>query len=186
MTDILTFKPKPNQHQFIDLDGQVFTRLTVLGFAGSDGKHSWRVCGCSCGQVRKITSNQLRSGKSRSCGCLARELTGLRSRTHNKRNTNEFRIWSDMRNRCQNPNNYAYKNYGGRGIQVCSRWESFQAFYDDMGTRPSRGHSIDRINNDGNYEPDNCRWATWKEQQNNRRNNVLGEMREQPLREVRQ
>lgn len=93
---------------------------------------------------------------------------------HFARNTPEYRAWRDAKSRCNNPNHAGHKNYGGRGITMCKRWqESFQSFLDDMGQRPTAQHTLDRIDNEGNYEPGNCRWATWTEQHRNRRNSRL-------------
>jgi hypothetical protein len=117
---------------------------------------------------------RLRKGETLSCGCLARELTSKRATKHGKRNSVVYHAWAAMIARCENPNHYAWKDYGGRGIRVCGRWRnSFELFYADMGDPPP-GLSIDRFpDKNGNYEPSNCRWATWIEQHNNRRNNKL-------------
>lgn len=129
-------------------------------------------CKCDCGTVRIVSGASLRRGHSESCGCLARDKTALRSTKHgaavHTRRTREYRTWLNMRDRCRNENNPGYINYGGRGIIVCSRWDSFSNFFSDMGRCPP-GLTIDRINNDGNYEPSNCHWATSKEQSNNQR-----------------
>lgn len=153
----------------IDITGQVFGRLTVLG---RHHKLKW-LCRCTCGTVKPFHSSNLKMGFTRSCGCFRAEHLGDYTRTHGKRSSPEYGVWSRLRERCNNPNNPGFKNYGGRGISVCARWlEGFENFFEDMGPRPSSAHSIDRINNDGNYEPSNCRWATRTEQSRNNRANV--------------
>ena len=160
--------PKPVHPRFIDLTGKAFGRLTVVAFAG---RGKWHVR-CECGQVGMKSGLDLRSGDSKSCGCLKREQLGDRRRTHGKCKTPEYRSWSHMIGRCENPTDKKFPIYGGRGITVCARWrESFETFLEDMGQRPSKRHSLDRINVNGDYEPDNCRWATAKEQSRNTRTN---------------
>lgn len=128
---------------------------------------------CICGYEKEITASSLKSGLSKGCQfCHCRSIQ--KHTKHNLCNIPEYKVWSSLVNRCLNPNNQAYDNYGGRGIKVCSRWldkkKGFTNFISDMGKRPNSKYSIDRINNDGNYEPDNCRWATIKQQNNNKRN----------------
>ncbi len=138
-------------------------------------------CECDFGGGRANHLFRLRSGNTKSCGCLAHERrvkwgqkNGGGNTTHGGTGTPEYSTWSGMRARCLNPKSPSYRNYGGRGITICEQWvESFPTFCKDMGPRPSEDHSIDRINNEGNYEPSNCRWATRQEQGRNTRKNVM-------------
>jgi hypothetical protein len=148
--------------------GTIFGRLTVL----SREANSWRrearwLCICTCGKQTIVPGRLLRSGNTRSCGCLHRK--------HGKSETPEFIAWLSLIARCYNPNDKGFRFYGGRGITVCDRWlESFLNFLADMGERPGPSYSIDRFpDNDGNYEPGNCRWATRQQQCRNRRSNRL-------------
>lgn len=162
-----------------DLRGHKFGRLSVLcetsPIIDSRGKTRRRwTCRCECGNVRDVRGEDLMSGNSTSCGCLQKQKAAERFLTHGgSRRSNrmpEYELWVRMRQRCANPNDHKFKDYGGRGIRVCSRWEeSFESFFADMGPRPDHRHSIDRIDNDGNYEPGNCRWALPDIQGKNRR-----------------
>ncbi|KKL15314.1 hypothetical protein LCGC14_2068940 [marine sediment metagenome] len=150
--------------KFIDETGKRYGQLIVISRSKNSpcGRSAW-TCVCSCGNTTKIQSGHLRSGKIRSCGCM-------RGQKHGMHRTPEYRAWSHMKERCQNSNVRGYRNYGGRGIEVCGEWiNNFQAFYDHIGSKPSPKHSLDRIDNDGNYEPGNVRWATAKIQANNKR-----------------
>ena len=170
-------------HNRADLVGEVFGSLKVLSSAGSNKhqKATWK-CACVCGAIICVDTGSLRSGNSKSCGCIGRLKTIEASRTHGLAGTRCHRIWQGMLNRCRNKNQLNYKNYGGRGISVCARWERFENFFEDMG-EPPEGMSIDRIDNDGDYEPGNCRWATRKQQGRNRRSNRVIKFRgrERPL-----
>lgn len=176
MVDIINTR---RAHNFKDLAGQMFGRLTVVDiferrcYANSSPKIIW-LCRCSCGVIVRCPSAHLANGNTRSCGCLKLDKLFERSTTHGKTRTPEYRSWNAMLNRCYNRNGQAYRNYGGRGIIVCDRWrDSFVNFLADMGMRPSKAYTIEREDNDGNYEPGNCSWQTKKVQANNRRTNRL-------------
>jgi hypothetical protein len=154
--------------------GQRYGRLLVTERAPNksetDTNARWK-CLCDCGRETTQYGQDLNKGKVISCGCWNEE----KRFKHGLANTPVHRVWIGMRSRCNNPKAREYVNYGGRGIKVCERWDSFENFVADMGVRPE-GYSIDRINNDGNYEPSNCRWATTTQQLNNRRVNRVLEL----------
>ena len=159
-----------------DLTGQRFGRLTVIERACPEKKDKvYWICRCDCGNYSIATGNNLKSGNTQGCGCM--KIEGMRSanRTHGQTGTRLYKAWESMRQRCYNPKKDHYKDYGGRGIVVCDEWlNDFQAFYDwAMANGYAENLTLDRMDADGNYCPENCRWATVKEQQNNRRNNHL-------------
>jgi hypothetical protein len=144
------------------------------------GEKYYLLCQCECGTIRKILKTSLKSGKSKSCGCFQREVASTiiakLTQTHGQSKKNnwskEYRCWTCIKTRCINPNSRGYHNYGGRGITICKEWEnSFEQFFQDVGIAPSKNHSLDRIDVNGNYEPNNCRWATYQEQMRNIRKN---------------
>lgn len=164
--------PSRRAHNRASLQGQRFGRLLVIERQGSD-KHQKSIwlCQCDCGAETRVGTTALRQGKSRSCGCYSADLLRARNRSHGQAGTRTYRIWQAMLNRCRNEKTIQYANYGGRGIEVCSRWHSYESFLRDMGECPPGDHSIDRIDNDGNYELSNCRWATRKQQNRNKSSN---------------
>ena len=156
----------------INLTGNRFGRLVVIERQGRIGAHAaWR-CACDCGNEAIVRGDHLRHGKTHSCRCLEKEMrdNGEIHLIHGGRNTRIYEIWTGMRKRCTNPNDHAFHNYGGRGISVCPEWADFAVFREWANANGySDKLSIDRVNNDGNYEPSNCKWSTAKEQANNRR-----------------
>lgn len=159
--------------KFIDLTGQKFNKLTVIERMPSrKGKTVWK-CQCDCGKYTTVEASNLKTGQVKSCGCLSNGHP-----THNESKTTLYRDWASMLSRCYNPKEKAYKNYGGKGIKVCDEWHDFLAFkkwVSDTKPKCKEALSIDRINPNGDYCPDNCRWATRKIQQRNRTTNLIYE-----------
>lgn len=153
-----------------DLTGQRFGRLTVIGFSHTDncGRSYWR-CLCDCGGENTVRRDALTRKQSQSCGCYNKES----ATTHDMSDTNIYYVWRSILTRCYDKKSNTFKYYGGRGIKVSDEWNSFELFFRDMGMPPSKEHQIDRIDNDGDYSKNNCRWVTRGEQCRNRRSNRM-------------
>jgi hypothetical protein len=152
--------------------GEKFNRLKVVSAENVDSGGRKRLaflCECECGEKRVVLKENLTSGRQKSCGCLSREKarkTGERSKTHGMHGSRVYGIWAQMKRRCQTPSNGAYERYGAKGVSVCERWQIFKNFYEDMGE--DGGLTLDRIDPEKGYCPENCRWASWKTQANNK------------------
>lgn len=168
--------------KFIDLINKKFGRLVVLKKLSTDkyGNYYW-LCKCGCGEEKSIRGNSLKSGATQSCGCLQKEIIIERLTKHRhairEKRSRVYRTWQNMIQRCTNLKHNCYKDYGGRGIQVCKRWRKFENFLEDMGI-PENGLTLDRIDNNGNYCKENCSWVTSKQNNRNKRNNHLETYRE--------
>lgn len=149
-----------------NITGMLFGKLTVIKESYKDKNYNYYwLCVCSCGNQAVVRKSSLISGHTTSCGCNV-----TYNRKHMQSHSSEYKAWNQMIQRCTNPKNKHYKDYGGRGIMVCDRWlYNALNFLEDMGDKPTPNHSLDRINNDGNYDPSNCKWSTPKEQANNTR-----------------
>ena len=160
--------------RLIDLSGETFGKWRVLKRDGSlNGKPSW-LCQCECGTIRTVSGSNLRMGLSCNCGCVRSEKIEERNTTHGKSGTRLYRIWCGLKERTANDKNPAYKWYGARGISLCDEWQDFETFQKWAVFSGYEPHlSLDRVNNNGNYEPGNCRWVTPKQQSNNTRKNKL-------------
>lgn len=163
-------------HNRKNLVGQVFGMLTVLSPAEKkvykSGGRTQYLCRCSCGEQVTVLTCSLSSGNTKSCGCAGKVRLSIMNTVHGMTGTKVYRAWQAMLNRCRNKNLPQYKDWGGRGIRVCKRWHRFENFLEDMG-EPANNQSLDRVDNDGGYSKDNCRWATKKEQVRNKRSNRI-------------
>ncbi len=155
-----------------DLTGRMFTWLTVLARDTSGAGRARWVCRCKCGAIKSVPAKDMKAGKTKSCGCWIR--ANNPRRTHGHSHTRLYSIWQGMMRRCHDETNAGYGDYGGRGIAVCERWHDVSNFHADMGAPPPK-HEIERLDNDKGYSPENCKWATRKEQLRNKRNNLIVE-----------
>jgi hypothetical protein len=171
-TNLLLYLPKSRSYVIFTTmnTGDRYGKLVIL-----DILPNRRIrCKCDCGKITTVMNYNLPNGHTQSCGCYQKQRASEASLTHGKTDTPEFRTWARMKRRCQNPNHDKYRYYGGRGIKVCDRWQSFENFLEDMGEKPEGAYSLDRIDPNGNYEPSNCRWADhYTQTRNTRRNRFI-------------
>jgi len=159
--------------KLIDITGKKFHKLLVIEYAGRNRTSAQWLCLCDCGNKVIVVGNKLRSGHTKSCKCNQKEAVKKMAETHGMTNSPEYGSWRSMRERCNNPNNIGYKDYGAKGITVCERWQSsFENFLKDMGKKPTTKHTVDRKDFTKGYSPENCKWATYLEQGSNIRRNV--------------
>lgn len=165
---------KPTHGRFKDIEGQRFSRLLVLNYAGMnrDREALW-YCQCDCGITVVVKGSRIRRGVIKSCGCLKRDGSRKSHPVHGMHQTAEYQAWADMLQRCENPKVKAFHRYGGRGITVCERWHEFPHFIADMGLRPRKGLTLERVDNSQGYHPGNCEWRSWSKQSRNRVSNRL-------------
>lgn len=178
----------------VDRIGQKFNRLTILDIVGRKNRTAVALCQCDCGKRKQIVVPSLLTGNTKSCGCIAKEWSAGLSKTYLTKhghssgggNTSIYNRWLAIRRRCNNPGNWQFPDYGGRGIKVCPAWnDSFEQFLKDVGEPPFPGATLDRENNNGNYEPGNVRWATRSQQARNRRDTTLSDEKAARIRTLR-
>lgn len=155
-----------------DLTARKFARWTVLSYKGYEKPHRFWLCRCECGEEKIVQANSLLSGTSKSCGCLRTEKFRKRVTSHGESGTPLYKAWAAMRARCLKKNGAAFKHYGGRGIQICKRWDDFENFALDMGPSYEEGLTLERVNVDGDYKPSNCKWIPKSKQAWNRTDTV--------------
>lgn len=169
-------RERAHEASFIDISGNRYGRLVAINPIRKNNGIYW-VCKCDCGNTTEVLPQHLNRGLIRSCGCLRKDVSSKKNKKHGMSKTRIYKEWKGIKERCLNKNNHAYKNYGGRGITICDEWLGENGFENFYGWAMKNGYSddltIDRINVNGDYEPSNCRWATMKEQQNNKRNNHI-------------